>query len=384
MDEQDYNSWNDEDFRNEIRKFFETHYPSNLRFLPRRVRWIEIREWYQLLADRGWIAPNWPREYGGMGLSPSKMLIILEETERWGIPRAPDHGIVQLGPLLIQYGTSAQRSLYLPKILSGEHIWCQGYSEPNAGSDLASLRTSAVLDGSEFVVNGQKIWTTHGDESTHMYALVRTDTLAKKQAGISFLLIDMNSPGITVRPIQNLTGHHEFCEIFFDNVRVPAENIVGEINKGWSLAKALLSIERVNIGSPRRQQYALRRLELLAKAKGLFEDSGFVDRFSQLRMDMEDLASLYARYVEIVKRGEIPGHDVAMLKIWATETWQRITCLLVESAEEYGAIEGSLDIDGVNLNVLAPFYYSLPSTILGGSNEIQRNIASKYVLGLPT
>jgi hypothetical protein len=384
MSDRDYNQISDDDFRAEVRSFFENNYPSHLRFLPRRVRWTEIKDWYLRLSSRGWIAPNWPREYGGMGLSPAKLLIFIEETERWGIPRAPDHGIVQLGPILIQYGTAPQRDYYLPKILAGEHVWCQGYSEPNAGSDLASLRTTAVLEGDHFVVNGQKIWTTHADEATHMYALVRTNNQVKKQEGISFLLIDMKTSGIAVRPIKNLTGHHEFCEVFFENTRVPKNNLVGELNEGWTIAKALLSIERVNIGSPRRPQYALRRLEMLARAKGLFDDPGFVDKFTQLKLDMADLASLYARYVEIVKRGETPGQDVSALKIWASETWQRITDLLVETAAEYGAIEGPVQIDGVDLNVLSPFYYSRPATILGGSNEIQRNILAKYVLNLPS
>lgn len=380
----DYNAMGDEAFRAEVRAYFEQEYPANLRFMARRLRWVEIRDWYLKLSRKGWIAPNWPREHGGMGLSPQKMIIFLEETERWGIARPPDHGIVQVGPILIRFGSDKQRQEYLPKILSGDYIFCQGYSEPNAGSDLASLRTSAVRDGDHFVLNGQKIWTTLAQESTHMYILVRTDSKVKKQEGISFMLLDMKTPGVTVRPIRNLAGHEEFCEVFFENVRVPAENLVGELNRGWTIAKALLSFERINIGSPRRPQYALKRLAQLARNKGLFDDPGFVDKFTELRLDMADLSSIYTRYVEIVKRGETLGQDVSLLKIWAMETWQRLTELLMEVAQEYGCVAGETDFDGVEVDVLSPFYYSRPATIYGGSSEIQRNILAKYVLNLPS
>lgn len=380
----DYNQMSDVAFRAEVRGYFEQHYPAQLRFVPRRLRWVEIKGWYLALSAKGWIAPNWPREYGGMGLDPQKMLIFLEETERWGIARAPDHGIVQVGPILIKFGSDAQKQEYLPRILAGEYIFCQGYSEPNAGSDLASLRTEAVRAGDNFVINGQKIWTTLAQESTHMYILVRTDKQAKKQEGISFMLLDMKTPGVTVRPIRNLAGHEEFCEVFLENVRVPAQNLVGELNRGWTVAKALLSYERINIGSPRRPQYALKRLAMLARSKGLFDDPGFVDKFTQLRLDMADLASIYARYVEVVKRGDALGQDVSLLKIWAMETWQRLSELLLEAAQEYGCVAGEVDFDGVAVDVLSPFYYSRPATIYGGSSEIQRNILAKYVLNLPS
>ena len=379
----DYNALTDEAFRMEVRSFFERNYPADLRFLSRRAHWDEIRGWYMTLYRKGWAAPNWPVEHGGMGLAPQKMIIFLEEIERWGIARAPDHGIVQVGPILLRFGTERQKQEYLPRILAGEYIFCQGYSEPNAGSDLASLRTEAIRDDDHFIINGQKIWTTFAQDATHMYLLVRTDKQVKKQEGISFMLLDMKTQGVTVRPIRNLAGQEEFCEVFLDDVRVPAENLVGELNRGWTIAKALLSFERVNIGSPRRPQYALKRLAQVARAKGLFDDAAFVDRYTQLRLDMADLGSVYARYVEMVKRGETLGQDVSLLKIWAMETWQRLTELLVETAQEYGCVEGERDIDGVALDVLSPFYYSRPGTIYGGSSEIQRNIIAKYVLKLP-
>lgn len=379
----DFSALSDAEFRATVREFLKANYPQSMRFMLRRARLADTREWYDILSKHGWIAPNWPREYGGMGLDTGKMIILLEEQERYGVSRVPDHGIVQVGPIIMKYGTPEQKNYYLPKILTGEHIWGQGYSEPNAGSDLASLKTSAVPDGSDFIVNGQKIWTTLAHDATHLYVLVRTSNEGKKQEGISFVLIDAKSPGITIRPIRNIAGHEEFCEVFFENVRVPQANLVGALNKGWTVAKALLSFERINIGSPRRPQYALKKLEALARAKGLFDDPGFVDKFTALELDLADLGSLYARYVEIVKRGEELGQEVSMLKIWAMESWQRLTDLLLETAAEYGAMPGDHAMEGVEVDVLSPFYYARPGTIYGGSSEIQRNILAKYVLRLP-
>jgi len=380
----DYNAMADEDFRREVRTFVEREYPPHLRFILQRARWHEMKDWWRKLYERGWIAPNWPLEWGGMALDAGKMMVYLDEFERYGVARAPDQGITQVGPLIMRFGTQAQKDHYLPRTLSGEYIWCQGYSEPNAGSDLASLQTAAVIDGDHFVVNGQKIWTSLADDSTHCYVLVRTDKRVKKQQGISFLLVDLKTPGITIRPIRNLAGHGEFCEVFYDNVRVPRECLVGRLNDGWTVAKALLGYERLGIGSPRRPQYALRRLEALARAKGLFDDPGFLDRFTALKLDIEDGASLYGRFVEQVKRGEPLGPDVSMLKIWTMETWQRITDLLVEAGAEEGVMSGVREVAGVETDFLSPFYYARPSTIYGGSSEIQRNLLAKYVLNLPS
>jgi len=380
----DYNALTDEDFRREVRAWFEAEYPRELRFLLHRARWLEMRDWWRKLDAKGWIAPNWPREWGGMALDAGKMVIYIEELERHGIARAPDQGITQVGPLIMRFGTEAQKSHFLPRTRSGEYLWCQGYSEPNAGSDLASLQTAAVLEGEHFVVNGQKIWTTLADDATHIYLLARTDKAAKKQEGISFFLVDLKTPGITLRPILNLAGHGEFCQVFFDNVRVPRDALVGKLHDGWTVAKALLGFERLGIGSPRRPQYALNRLELVARAKGLFADPGFVDRFIALKLDIEDGAALYGRFVEQVKRGEPLGQDVSMLKIWTMETWQRLAELLVEVGAEQGVIAGVHDVAGVEADFLNPFYYSRPATIYGGSSEIQRNILAKYVLKLPS
>jgi alkylation response protein AidB-like acyl-CoA dehydrogenase len=291
-------------------------------------------------------------------------------------------GVNMLGPLVIRHGTAAQQQFFLPKILTGEHIWCQGYSEPNAGSDLAALRTEAVLDGEHFVVNGQKIWTSLAMDANWIFCLVRTDKTAKKQDGISFLLIPMDSPGITIRPIRNLDMHDEFCETFFDDVRVPKGNIVGQVNKGWTMAKNLLGFERIGIGSPRQSAYALSRLKLLAERMGVWDDPTFQDRYGRLRLDLADHKVLYETFVEKVRRGEPLGPDVSMLKIHQTELFQRITEAMLEVAGEEGALFGPIG-GNRDLNPAGQFIQSRPSTIYGGSNEIQRNVIAKNVLELP-
>jgi hypothetical protein len=383
-DERDLNRLSDEDFRREIRAWIEANYPPEKRYPPRRLTYDEIRDWFQTLSRQGWIAPNWPREHGGMGLSPAKLIIWVEEYERHGCARLPDHGIQMVGPLLIRYGTEAQRRFFLPKILTGEHIWCQGYSEPNAGSDLASLRTEAVPDGDDYVVNGQKIWTTLAHSANWIFCLVRTDRQARKpQEGISFLLIDMTAPGVTVRPIRNIKGDVEFCEVFFDDLRVPQANRVGEPNKGWTMAKALLGFERIFLGNPRLPEYALNRLRLLGETLGRLDDPAFRDRYTQLRLDVMDLASAFERHAAVLRAGGELGPDVSMLKLWATETYQRITDYMIEVAGDYGALRDDVVIGNTPIDVMNQFLESRPATIYGGSNEIQRNIIAKQVLGLP-
>lgn len=351
--------------------------------MQRRPRWHEISDWYRTLYRHGWVAPHWPREHGGMGLAPEKLLILYEEQERWGVARTPDHGINMLGPILIRYGTAEQRAYYLPRILSGEHLWCQGYSEPGAGSDLASLRTEAVREGGDFVLNGQKIWTTLAQDSTHMFLLARTNKEARKQAGISFILLDCKSPGVTIRPIRNIADNEEFNQVFLDSVRVPVGNLVGEIDNGWTVAKSVLWLERLNAGSPKRPQYALGRLERIARDRGLFADEGFLDRFTCLHLDVADLAALYARFAERVKIGEPIGPDVGMLKLLSTETLQRISELLVEVCGEDGCSAAPVGDGDERTYVLDLFLNARQTTIAGGSSEVQRNILAKQVLELP-
>ena len=379
-----WNELEDDNFRKTVRHFFETEYPTEMRYPSKRPRWNEIKFWYLRLSEKGWVAPAWPTKHGGMGLSPAKMLIFIEEQERCGIGRSPDMGIQMVGPLLIKHGTEAQRARYLPKILAGEEVWCQGYSEPNAGSDLASLKTEALLTGDEFVINGQKTWTTLAQDATHMFCLARTSKEGKPQAGISFFLIDLDQPGVTIRPIKNLAGDEEFCEVFLDNVRVPADCLVGEINEGWGIAKALLSFERIFIGSPKQSQYAVKRLELIASETNLFENAVFRDKLTRLKLNVFDLESTYQSFAEIVKRGQTLGPDVSLLKIWGTETFARLSELMVEVAGPQGAIIGKIPFQDSEVDVMSQFYAARPATIYGGSNEIQRNIIAKGVLKLPS
>lgn len=382
--DEDLNALPDDVFRQTVRAFLRENYPEHLRHVPRRLRLHEVRDWYMTLSRKGWLAPAWPREHGGMALSPAKLLIFFEEMEAWGAARLPDQGIINLGPVLIQHGTPEQKAYYLPRILSGEHIWCQGYSEPNAGSDLASLRTEAALDGDHFIVNGQKIWTTLAHDATHMFALVRTDKSVKKQAGISFLLIDLKTPGITIRPITNIVGEQEFCEVFFENVRVPAANLVGGINKGWSIAKDLLGYERIFAGSPQQSRRALHHLEQLADSLSLFDEPDFRAVYAELLAAVCELEALYGHFADIVRRGELLPPSVSAIKILATEIYVRIAREIIRWADEAGGTWSGLPMpDGTRLIPSAPFLQSLVTTIYGGSNEIQRNILAKAVLRMP-
>jgi len=344
----------------------------------------ETQSWQQVLADKGWMAPGWPREYGGMGLNAYEQIMISEEFDRHGLSIVSNMGVTMLGPLLIRYGTQQQKDRYLPAILRGEVRWCQGYSEPGAGSDLASLRTRAVLEGDVFVVNGQKIWTTYAHEADMIFLLVRTDPDAKKQDGISFLLVDMRSPGITVKPIRNLTGESEFCEVFFDDVRVPRENLVGGLNKGWSMAKSLLGSERISIGSPRLARYPLQLLESLMQSRGFMADPVLRARFDELRLDVDDLGCAFVRMAEVLRRGGELGAEVSILKVWVTEAMQRVTDLMLECQGEAGTLDEAMLLpEGNSVHVAGQYFLSRPATIYGGSNEIQRNILSKAILELP-
>jgi len=371
-------------FRQMVRELFARYYPEERRWQPYRQTWAQSRDWYLTLSRLGWLAPAWPREYGGLGLPPDKLIAYIEETEAWGVARSPDQGLVMVGPILMRFGTPVQRDRFLPGILSGDHVWTQGYSEPGAGSDLAAVRTEAVLDGDTFVVNGQKTWTTWGADGTHMFMLVRTDKTVKKQAGISFLLVDLKTPGITVRPIRNLADEREFCEVFFDDVRVPRENLVGELNQGWTIAKALLGFERLFTGSPKHTQHTLQQVEKLARRQSLLDDAAFADRYSALQLDTADLGAAYGRYAEMAKRGEAIPPGISMLKIWSTETWERLALLLIDAAGDEAAYRHRRDDPDIDMHVVAPLFNVMGAKIFAGSNEIQRNILAKAVLELPT
>lgn len=381
--DQDWAAMPETTFRQRVRALFATHYPEARRHMPYRQTWAESRDWYLTLARLGWLAPAWPREHGGMGLPPDKLIAYIEESEAWGVARPPDQGLVMVGPILMRFGTPEQRARYLPAILAGEHIWTQGYSEPGAGSDLAAVRTEAVLDGDHFIVNGQKTWTTWGADGTHMFMLVRTDKTVKKQAGISFLLVDLRSPGITVRPIRNIAGEQDFCEVFFDDVRVPADQLVGRVNEGWTIAKALLGFERLFTGSPKHSRYTLNQVAKLACQQGLFDDAAFTARFAELEMDTLDLAAAYGAYAEAVKRGEAVPPGISMLKIWSTETFERLALLLIEASQDYASLRDHCQTEEIDLHVVAPLFNAMNAKIFAGSNEIQRNILATSLLGLP-
>jgi alkylation response protein AidB-like acyl-CoA dehydrogenase len=381
----DWNDISDAEFRATFRAWVEENCPADLRYMRKqRPLFDEVAVWYHALAAKGWLAPTWPKQHGGMGLSPAKHMVYVEEWGRLGCPRIPDHGIGLVGPLLVQYGTQEQKAHYLPRILSGEHVWCQGYSEPNAGSDLASLRTAAVLDGDTFVVNGQKIWTTLAHCANWMFVLVRTERDAKvRQKGITVLLLDLKSPGVRVRPIANLRGEADFCEVFFDDVRVPAENLVGKINEGWTVAKSVLGHERIFLGAPTRPEYALDRLEKLAEARGAFDDPAFVARYARLRLDLYDLGSSFERFAKVLRSGGELGADVSMLKIFTTELYQRITEEMLVVAGEDARFSDDLEAGNAPIDAMNLFLDSRAPAIFGGSNEIQRNILAKAVLQLP-
>ena len=372
----------DEAFRQTVRTWLVANYPEELRNPPKRLHWRDNKVWYFKLAEQGWLCPGWPKQYGGMGLSAGKQIIMVEEFERHGVARTNDHGIIMVGPLLIAHGTEAQKAEFLPKVLSGEHIWCQGYSEPGAGSDLAALRTEAVDDGDHWIVNGSKIWTTLANDANWIFLLVRTDKNARKQQGISFLLVPMDSPGITVRPIWTIDLHDEFCEVFFDNVRVPKAWTVGAVNQGWTMAKALLGHERIYLGSPKLSGYALGRLKVLADRMGVADDPAFVDTYTKLRLELADLKALHATYVDIVRRGDTLGPDVSMLKVIQTELFQKITDAMLDVAGENAGLLEPME-GNRELNPSGLFLQARPATIYGGSNEIQRNILAKNVLELP-
>jgi alkylation response protein AidB-like acyl-CoA dehydrogenase len=382
----DWNTVPDEEFRQRFRDLVEQKCPREFRYMRKqRPTFDEVAPWYHALADAGWLAPTWPVKYGGMGLSPAKHMIYVEEWGRLGCPRIPDHGIGLVGPLLIEHGTEAQKEYYLPRIFTGEHVWCQGYSEPNAGSDLASLRTAAIREGDEFVVNGQKIWTTLAHCANWIFVLVRTTRDEKsRQKGITVLLLDMTSPGVTVRPIANLRGETDFCEVFFDNVRVPVQNVVGEVDQGWTVAKSVLGHERIFLGAPTRPEIAMERLNMLAQARGSFDDPAFLSRYAKLRLDLYDLGSAFERFAKVLRDGGELGADVSILKIFTTELYQRITeetlTVAGEDARYFEDIEAGNDqVDAMNL-----FLDSRAPAIFGGSNEIQKNILAKAVLGLPS
>ncbi|MCA9583422.1 MAG: acyl-CoA dehydrogenase family protein, partial [Myxococcales bacterium] len=347
-------------------------------------------EWHRILYKKGWVAPHWPKEHGGPGFDANRRFILSEELELAGTPQLSPFGLVMVGPLIMQFGSDEQKKRYLPKILSGDEVWCQGYSEPNAGSDLASLRMSAEDDGNgHFIVNGQKTWTTYAQYADWIFCLVRTDPNVKKQAGISFLLIDMKSPGVEAKPMLTLGHTPAFSDTFFENVRVPKENLVGPLNGGWTLAKALLGHERTLIAAVGQSQRTIARAKKIAaqhqrNGKPLLEDPAFRNRIARLEIRLRGLQMTNYRSLAGAQLGHAPGPESSILKIRGSEILQDATELIVDLMGENGlswfngpgAVPPQEQWAGSNL------CYTRATTIYGGTNEIQRNVIAKYILGL--
>jgi alkylation response protein AidB-like acyl-CoA dehydrogenase len=352
-------------------------------------------DWQKALYRKGWIAPQWPVEHGGTGWTATQRHIFEEELAYGFCPRLIPFGLKMVAPVIMKFGSPAQKDRYLPRILSSEDWWCQGYSEPGSGSDLASLQTKAVRDGDHYVVNGMKTWTTYAQHADMMFCLVRTSSAGKRQEGISFLLLDMHSPGISVRPIQTIDGSAEINEVRFDEVRVPASNLVGEENKGWTYAKYLLGHERTGIAGVAHSKEQIKRLKAIAAAeragdRSLLETPRFRDKIATVEIDLMALEMTELRTVYAETAGRAPGPEASILKIRGTEIQQAITELLFEAVGHYafpvedereGANEPSIGPDYAGR--LAPTYFNWrKSSIYGGSNEIQKNIIAKLVLGL--
>ncbi len=390
----------EEAFREEVRSFLREKLSPALAYKVRtgkRLTKQDMVGWHATLNERGWFANHWPVEYGGPGWSVSQRFIFDVETALADAPRIIPFGVSMLGPVLMKYGSEEQKAYWLPRILDGTDWWCQGYSEPGAGSDLASLKCAAVRDGDHYVVNGQKTWTTLGQFADMIFCLVRTSTEGKKQDGISFLLIDMKSPGVEVRPIVLLDGEREVNEVFFTDVRVPGANLVGEENKGWTYAKFLLTYERTNIAGVGSSMAAFDWLTHVAKTqrKGgrpLTEDPYFAARLARVEIDLENMKTTNLRVLAAAGHGQAPVAESSMLKIRGTEIRQEITSLTRRALGPYAqpfvseALDEGFNGEPVGPDYAAPvaaeYFNNRKLSIFGGSNEVQREIITKAILEL--
>jgi alkylation response protein AidB-like acyl-CoA dehydrogenase len=382
-------------FREEIRTWVSANLPADIAHKVHNALELtrdDMQRWAKILGTKGWLGFGWPKEFGGPGWTAVQKHLFEEECALAGAPRIVPFGPVMVAPVIMAFGTPEQQQRFLPGIASGEVWWSQGYSEPGSGSDLASVKTRAERQGNQFIVNGQKTWTTLGQYGEWIFCLVRTSNEGKPQTGISFLLIDMKSPGVTVRPIIMLDGGHEVNEVFFDNVEVPAENLIGEENKGWTYAKHLLSHERTNIADVNRSKRELERLKRIAKREGVWDDLRFRDEIAKLEVDVVALEMMVLRVLSAEKSGKNSLDIAGLLKIRGSEIQQRYSELmmlaagpfalpLVREAMEAGW-QGDFPGGEVGNAPLASHYFNLrKTTIYGGSNEVQRNIVSQVVLG---
>ena len=385
-------------FREEVRRFLRAELPEDIARKVREGRELakaDYERWQAILQSRGWLAVTWPEAHGGPGWTPVQRHIFEEECARASAPRTVSFGLAMLGPVVIKFGTEAQKAEILPRILDGTDWWCQGYSEPGAGSDLAGLMTRAVRDGDQYVVNGQKTWTTLGQHADRIFCLVRTDPDAPKpQQGISFVLVDLDSPGIEMRPIRLIEGGHEVNEVFFTDVRVPVANRVGEENDGWTIAKYLLTHERTNIAGVGFSVQAFESLLALAReprrsGRRLIDDALFAARLARVEIDLEAMKITNLRMLADATRNGAPGAESSMLKILGTEIRQAINDLSRRALGPAAAPFPSEDLEG-NAALVHPdhsanaarYFNNRKISIYGGSNEVQKNILSKAMLGL--
>jgi len=386
-------------FREDVRAFLRDNLSSELAAKVAHHKMLDKADydgWHARLNDRGWLANGWPKAFGGAEWSAAQRHIFEEECAMADAPRIVPFGLSMLAPVLMKFGSKAQQDYYLPRILDGSDWWCQGYSEPEAGSDLASLRTTAVRDGDHYIVNGQKTWTTLGQYANKIFCLVRTDTTGKPQTGISFLLVDMDTPGIEIRPIVLIDGTPEVNEVFFTDVRVPAENLVGEENQGWTLAKYLLTHERTNIagvGFATAGLAALKRIAAVETSggKSLAENSHFAARMARIEMDLMAMSTTNLRVIAAAEAGAAPGVESSMLKVKGTLIRQAINDLTRRAVGPWAMAFPSEAVEGTNLPHPGPEYAGSATaeylnyrkiSIYGGSNEIQRGIIAKTMLGL--
>ena len=384
----------EEAFRQEVRDWVHAHLPKDISSKVHqglRLTRDDMQNWSKILGRKGWLGYGWPKQFGGPGWTAVQKHLFEEECALAGAPRIVPFGPVMVAPVIMAFGSSEQHQRFLPGIASGEVWWSQGYSEPGSGSDLASLKTRADREGDHYIVNGQKTWTTLGQYGDWIFCLVRTSHEGKPQTGISFLLIDMKSPGITVRPIKLIDGDCEVNEVWFDNVKVPAENLVGEENKGWNYAKHLLAHERTNIADVNRAKRELERLKRIAKAEGVMDDLRFRDEIARLEVDIVALEMMVLRVLSAEKSGKQSLDIAGLLKIRGSEIQQRYTQLMILAAGPYSIpfIQEAMDagwqgvpVGALHCAPLAASYFNVrKTTIYGGSNEVQRNIVAQTILG---
>lgn len=383
-------------FRTEVRGWLADNLPPDLRQAHDRATSVFVDKqfnlaWQAILLRKGWVAPHWPTEHGGTGWNEAQRYIFASECARAGAPSLAPMGLKMVAPVIMKYGSAAQKAWYLPKLLSGEHYWCQGYSEPQAGSDLAALQLRADSDGDDYLLNGSKIWTTHAHVANQMFCLVRTSRDGRPQEGITFLLLEMATPGITVKPIISIAGDHDFNQVFFDNVRVPKANRLGDEGRGWTVAKTLLEYERAAAYAAGLIE-ALAEVRAAAKEADLLGDPAIRRRFAELDSQVRTIHAVEDMVLAAIGEGRDPGPASSMLKVQGTECQQGIQELAVEVAGIYaapyqyearqaGSNEGFVGPESA-LTATARYFNGRAASIYGGSNEIQRNIMAKLVLGL--